>query len=155
LYYILAELQGFEVKDVNAGRVARAPRSETFDLVLYYVAGRYHHATQKGRKRTLDSVKWEVYPNTLEWPEIPADAAEVKRAIVVLDDAGNELARTETRSIVEFDEAGNVLSGDKVKAFKRGAVELDEAGNELSMDKLRRAVLKLDADGNELSGSKE
>jgi hypothetical protein len=124
-------------------------------LVYYYAAGRYYHATQKGRKRSLDSVKWDVDPNTLEWPEIPADAAEVKRAIVVLDDAGNELARTETRSIVEFDEAGNVLSGDKVKAFKRGAVELDEAGNELSMDKLRRAVLELDADGNELSGSKE
>jgi hypothetical protein len=37
LYYILAELQGFEVKGVNAGGVARAPRSETFDLVLYRV----------------------------------------------------------------------------------------------------------------------
>lgn len=126
-------------------------------LVYYYAAGTYYHATQKGRKRSLDSVKWDVDPNTLEWPEIPADAEEVKRAIVVLDEAGNELARTETRSIVELDEAGNVPSGDKVKAkaFKRGAVELDGAGNVLSMDKLRRAVLELDVDGNELFGSKE
>jgi len=147
-------------------------------LIYYYRAGRFFHATQKGGKRSVD-VHWDVDPNTIEWPDIPADAEEVKRAIVVLDDDGNEIARSETRSSLQFDEAGNLLA-DKVKAVKRGVVELDEAGNELSEKKARavkratpafdeagiplpakkvkavkREAVELDEAGNELSRSKK
>jgi hypothetical protein len=117
-------------------------------LVYYYIQseGRYYHARQKGKKRDLDSIKWDVDPDTLAWPEIPPNAQEVKRAIVVLDEAGNEIARTEKRTVVELDEAGNELSSDK-----REVVELDEAGNELSSDK--REVVELDEAGNELHSS--
>ncbi|KAJ4357417.1 uncharacterized protein N0V89_001992 [Didymosphaeria variabile] len=102
-------------------------------LVYYYVRseGRYYHATQKGAKRDLESVQWDINPKDLTWPEIRPDAEEVKRAIVVLDEAGNELARTEKRAIVELDEAGNEL----FSSGKRGVVELDEAGNDLSSSK--------------------
>lgn len=123
-------------------------------MVYYYINGRYLRATQKGGKRSLDSVEWDVDPDTLVWPEIPADAEEVKRAIVVLDEAGNEIARTEKRTapaVVELDGAGNELA----RSEKRDVVELDGAGNELSMDKLRRAVVELDAAGIELTDSEE
>ncbi|KAL1611930.1 hypothetical protein SLS60_000153 [Paraconiothyrium brasiliense] len=102
-------------------------------LVYYYVKseGKYYHATQKGAKRDLQSVNWDVDPETLAWPEIPPNAEEVKRAIVALDEAGNELARTEKRTVVELDEAGNELSS----SGKREVVELDEAGNELPSSK--------------------
>ncbi|KAF1958480.1 hypothetical protein CC80DRAFT_592168 [Byssothecium circinans] len=119
-------------------------------LVYYYVRseGRYYHATQKGAKRDLQSVQWDIDPEELTWPEIPPDAEEVKRAIVVLDGAGNELARTEKRTVVELDEAGKELSS----SGKRGVVELDEAGNELSSPG-KRGVVELDEAGNELSSS--
>jgi hypothetical protein len=99
-------------------------------LVYYYVKseGKYFHASQNGKKRSVDSVQWDVDPESLAWPSIPADAEEVKRAIVVLDEAGNELARSEKRAIVKLDGNGNELSMHKLK---RAVLELDEAGNEL------------------------
>ncbi|KAF2676374.1 hypothetical protein K458DRAFT_437278 [Lentithecium fluviatile CBS 122367] len=119
-------------------------------MVYYYVSseGRYYHATQKGAKRDLESVQWDIDPEDITWPEIPPDAEEVKRAIVLLDEAGNELARSEKRAVVELDEAGNKPSS----SGKRGVVELDEAGNELARSE-KRAVVELNEAGNELSSS--
>jgi len=81
-------------------------------MVYYYIRseGRYYHATQKGAKRDLQSVQWDIDPEDITWPETPPDAEEVKRAIVLLDETDNELARSEKRAVVELDEAGNELS---------------------------------------------
>ena len=56
-------------------------------------------------------MQWDIDPEDITWPEIPPDAEEVKRAIVLLDEVGDELARSEKRAVVELDEAENELSG--------------------------------------------
>lgn len=92
-------------------------------------------------------MQWGIDTEDLSWPDIPPGAEELKRAIVVLDEAGNELARSEGRTVVGLGEGGNGLP----RSSKRGIEVLDEASNDLSLRK--GGVAELDEGRNGFSNS--